>query len=492
MTDDHDYSGRVSDGSAQPAPPDSAAATGAWIVIREQLRQEFGARTFSNWLRPLTFAGLDGATAVLTMPTGFQRDWVRSHYAERLRSLWAVRAPGVTDVRFSVAAAVVEAPGSAEPAVATAAPTPAPLASAPPLAVAVPAQPVEPANANDGDWGAPLDSRLTFERFVVGKSNEFAYTAALRVANGGSVTFNPLFLHSSVGLGKTHLMHAIAWEIRRQHPGRRVIYMSAEKFMFEFVSALRYKDMVSFKQRFRNVDVLMIDDVQFIAHKNSTQDEFFHTINALIDYKRQLVISADRSPSDLEGIEERIRSRLNWGLVADIHPTDYELRLGILQSRLETMSDVIVPQEVTEFLARRIVSNVRELEGALNRVAAQSTLIGRPVTLDLTRQVLSDMLRSFDRKTTMDEIQRKVADHYNVRLQDLLSARRSREIARPRQVAMYLAKRLTPRSLPEIGRKFGGRDHTTVMHAIKRIEELRATDSELDADLTHLTRLLDS
>jgi chromosomal replication initiator protein len=338
--------------------------------------------------------------------------------------------------------------------------------------------------------GSPLDPRYTFEQFVVGQSNQFAYSAAKRVAEGGAVAFNPLFLHSSVGLGKTHLMHAIAWEIRRQRPDRKVVYLSAEKFMVEFVSALRHQDTVAFKQRFRNVDVLMIDDVQFIAGKNSTQDEFFHTFNALIDYRRQLVISADRSPSDLEGIEERIRSRLGWGLVADIHPTDFELRLGILQNKLDC-GESSVPRDVLEFLAQRITSNVRELEGALNRVVAHATLTGRPIDVDFARHALQDLIRANDRRITIDEIQRRVSEHFKVRLSDLLSARRSRDVARPRQVAMYLAKRLTPRSLPEIGRKFGGRDHTTVMHAIKRIDELRASDSELNTALTQLIRDLD-
>jgi len=247
---------------------------------------------------------------------------------------------------------------------------------------------------------------------------------------------------------------------------------------------------MAFKEQFRSVDVLMVDDVQFIANKDATQEEFFHTFNALVDHNRQVIISADRSPSDLEGIEERIRSRLGWGLVADIHATDYELRLGILQSKLEQMQGVEVHDDVLEFLAKRITSNVRELEGALNRVSAHASLMGTPVTLDVTREVLQDLIRANDRRVTIDEIQRSVADYFNVRLADLLSARRARAVARPRQVAMYLSKQLTARSLPEIGRKFGGRDHTTVMHAVKRIDELRELDASLDDDLQHLSRVL--
>jgi chromosomal replication initiator protein len=458
----------------EPAAIDTAALASVWATIRSVLRAEYGARTFDAWLKPVALVGLDARTIALSLPNGFMRDWVNSHFLDRLRALWIFHGMDlgpVSDVRIDIETRAT-APEAVivQPAVSTA-----------------PAQVASPAE----NPGAPLDPRYTFDRYVVGTSNQFAYSAAQRVAEGGAVTFNPLFLHSSVGLGKTHLMHAIAWEIRRRHPERQVVYMSAEKFMVEFVSALRHQDTMSFKQRFRNVDVLMIDDVQFIAGKNSTQDEFFHTFNALIDYRRQLIISADRSPSDLEGIEERIRSRLGWGLVADIHPTDFELRLGILQSKLEASPGAKVSMDVLEFLARRISSNIRELEGALNRLAAHATLVGRPISLEFAKSVLQDLLRANDRRLTIDEIQRKVADYYKVRMPDLLSARRSRDVARPRQIAMYLSKRMTPRSLPEIGRRFGGRDHTTVMHAIKRIDELRLTDSELENDLTILGRQLD-
>ncbi|MBL4800955.1 MAG: chromosomal replication initiator protein DnaA, partial [Emcibacter sp.] len=251
----------------------------------------------------------------------------------------------------------------------------------------------------------------------------------------------------------------------------------------------RYKDTMSFKQKFRSVDLLMIDDLQFIANKQSTQEEFFHTFNALIDHSRQVVISADRSPTDMEGIEERIRSRLGWGLVADIHPTEYELRLGILQQKANKVPEVEIGLSVLEFLARRITSNVRELEGALNRMIAHATLIGREVTLEMTQEVLQDLLRANVRRVSIDEIQRRVADYFNIRLSALLSARRARQVARPRQVAMYLSKQLTAKSLPDIGRQFGGRDHTTVMHAVKRIDELRLVDSVLEEDIQHLERI---
>jgi chromosomal replication initiator protein len=343
---------------------------------------------------------------------------------------------------------------------------------------------------------APLDARFTFENFIVGKPNELAHAAARRVAEAcvgpeQSVPFNPLFLYGGVGLGKTHLMHAIAWHIRLRAPGRKIIYLSAEKFMYQFIRALRFKSTMDFKEAFRSVDLLMIDDVQFISGKDSTQEEFFHTFNALVDQNRQIVISADKSPSDLEGLEERMRSRLGWGLVADIHPTTYELRLGILQAKAE-QAGIGLPQKVMEFLAHKIVSNVRELEGALNRIIAQAQLIGRDVTLEGAQELLHDLVRANERRVTIEEIQRKVAEHFNIKLAEMTSTRRARLVARPRQVAMYLAKQLTPRSLPEIGRKFGGRDHTTVMHAVKKIEELIASDSSLAEDVELLRRMLQS
>ena len=346
------------------------------------------------------------------------------------------------------------------------------------------------------ETGSPLDERFTFENFVVGKSNELAYAAAQRIAaeDKANSSFNPLFLYGGVGLGKTHLMHAIAWETKRKYPQRKCIYLSAEKFMYQFVRALRFRDTMAFKEQFRKVDILMVDDIQFIAGKESTQEEFFHTFNALIDQNHQIVISADRSPSDLHGIEERIRSRLGGGLVADIHPTDYELRLGILHMKMDEAvhrhGAAKIPGEVLEFLAQHIVSNVREMEGALKRVMAYTDFSHRPASIASVQDVLRDLLRANARKVTIDAIQRQVAEHYHIRISDMLSARRSRNVARPRQIAMYLAKELTTRSLPEIGRKFGGRDHTTVLHATRKIAQQRDRDADLAEDLELLRRKL--
>lgn len=455
-----------------------------WQKVRGRLREEVGDAAFTSWVQPMSLGGVRDGAVRLSVPTRFMRDWVLTHYAERIRALWAGENPAVRAVDVVVAAN--DAP--AAPAVAEAPAVESPAAA--PSAAARPA-PVEAAAPVVDDLSAPLDPRYTFENFVTGKPNEFAYAAAQRVADSERPAFNPLFLYGGVGLGKTHLMHAIAWAIRERHPGRRVVYMSAEKFMYSFVRALRYKTTMDFKEQFRTVDVLMIDDVQFICGKDSTQEEFFHTFNALVDQGRQIVISADKSPADLEDIGDRLRSRLASGLVADIHPTTFELRLSILTAKSEQMGQD-VPEKVLEFLAHKITSNVRELEGALTRLIAHAQLVGRELSLETAQDVLRDLLRANDRRVTIEEIQKKVAEHFQIRVSDMSSARRARSVARPRQVAMYLSKQLTSRSLPEIGRKFGGRDHTTVMHAVKKVEELMGGDAAFAEDVDLLRRMLES
>jgi chromosomal replication initiator protein len=415
------------------------------------------------------------------------RDWVATHYADRLLALW--RAENQQVKRLSIVVGVPSGPVNGNHFC-----SPDDYIEAP-AALAASAGPVLPLEIGDDKAQLlALDHRFVFENFVVGKPNELAHAAARRVAEacacpGNPVPFNPLFLYGGVGLGKTHLMHAVAWYVRKHACDRKIIYLSAEKFMYQFIRALRFKSTMAFKEQFRSVDLLMIDDVQFIIGKESTQEEFFHTFNALVDENRQIVISADKSPSDLEGMEERMRSRLGWGLVADLHPTTYELRLGILQSKAE-QGGLRIPPKVMEFLAHKIASNVRELEGALNRIAAHVQLVGRDITLESVQEVLHDLLRSNERRVTIDEIQKKVAEHFNIKLGEMTSDRRARAVARPRQVAMYLAKQLTTRSLPQIGRKFGGRDHTTVMHAVRKIEELTRTDPSLAEDVELLRRML--
>jgi chromosomal replication initiator protein len=490
-----------------------------WARIRGRLRAEYGEATFRSWLKPLTLAGRRGADLRVAVPSRFMRDWVTTHYGDRIKALWSTENPEIRSVEVIVDSGRKPAltedqagdEGLAEFDDASQLSTPhlgqvasigsgnsgnmtgntvAIGAVAGNTALAMPQVVMREEVDGFDDVSAPLDPRLTFDNFVVGKSNELAHAAAYRVAEAETVPFNPLFLYGGVGLGKTHLMHAIAWHIRRRKPHKRVIYLSAEKFMYQFIRALRNKSTMAFKEQFRSVDVLMVDDVQFIIGKESTQEEFFHTFNALADQNRQVILSADKSPSDLEGLEERMRSRLGWGLVADIHPTTYELRLGILQSRAE-QSGVEIPVKVLEFLAHRIASNVRELEGALTRITAHATLVGRPVTLESAQELLKDLLRANDRRVSIEEIQRRVAEHFNIKLADMQSPRRARTVARPRQIAMYLAKQLTTRSLPEIGRKFGGRDHTTVMHAVKKVEELCAGDSSFAEDVDLLKRMLE-
>ncbi|MDA0262298.1 MAG: chromosomal replication initiator protein DnaA, partial [Proteobacteria bacterium] len=483
------------------------AARDAWENVRVGLKDELGDAAFNSWLKSMSLVDCTGNQVTLGVPTRFVRDWVTSHYAAQILSLWqsvdsCIRAVDIrVDARAgrrtandSVAVDLAESESEVSRGDVTGSGH-SPERS---LGRSHGRQSAQNLGRGSGpgldhglgheDLSAPLDPRFRFESFVVGKTNELAYAAARRVAETPSVPFNPLFIYGGVGLGKTHLMHAIAWQICEAYPDRRVVYLSAEKFMYQFVRALRFKDVMAFKQQFRSVDVLMIDDVQFISGKDSTQEEFFHTFNALVDQNRQIVISGDRSPSDLDGMEERMRSRLGWGLVADIHTTDYELRLGILQSKLELNGNPDIPLRVLEFLAHRITSNVRELEGALNRVLAYSNLVGRAITLEMAQDVLRDLLRANDRRITIEDIQKRVAEHYNIRLADMHSPRRARSVARPRQVAMYLAKQLTTRSLPEIGRKFGGRDHTTVMHAVRKIDELRAADAGLSEDIDLLKR----
>lgn len=451
----------------------NSAINNTWPLVQRDLKEEYGEETFRSWISKLEFVGCNGNIANFMVSTRFIRDWIVSHYEKRLIKLWHKFDSNITKINIGIGIESKEGTLSANST----------------AAIINLAQTVEQNNALQCN----LDRRFTFENFVVGKPNELAYAAAKAVAESIAVQAgsNPLFLYGGVGLGKTHLMHAIAWHINNTNPKRKVAYISAEKYMYQFVKSLRNKDVMSFKDQFRSVDVLMIDDVQFICGKDSTQEEFFHTFNDLVDNNRQIVISCDRSPSDLENMEERIKSRLGWGLVADVHSTTYELRLGILQSKLEQMN-MSIPKNVIEFLAAKISSNVRELEGALNKVIAHANLIGREVTLEATQDILSDLLRSNERAITIEEIQKKVAERFDVKVADMSSTRKLRSVARPRQVAMYLSKILTSRSLSEIGKKFGGKDHTTVMYAAKKVEELIKSDIEFSEDVRLLKRVLQS
>jgi len=457
-----------------------------WGTIRDELHQTMGANSFQSWIEPLKFVDAEAGIARFRVPTNFFGNYVSQTYGDMILAKITRFNPSIRRVTF-------DADTTSQSAAATSV-SKAPQAEI--SEIAAPAVAVKPASLSDSLPGSPLDKRFTFDTFVVGKPNELAHAAARRVAEGGPVTFNPLFLYGGVGLGKTHLMHAIAWELRTHQPHLNVLNLSAEQFMYRFVQALRDRKMMDFKELFRSVDVLMVDDVQFIAGKDSTQEEFFHTFNALVDQHKQIIISADRAPDEIKDLENRIRSRLQSGLVVDLHPTDYELRLGILQAKSEMYARMYpgleVERGILEFLAARIVSNVRILEGALTRLFAFASLVGKPISMDLTQECLTDILRVSERKVSIEEIQRKVADHYLIRHSDLVGPKRVRTFARPRQIAMYLCKQLTTRSLPEIGRHFGGRDHTTVMHGVRRIEELRKQDAQIAEDVELLRRSLEA
>ena len=455
----------------------------SWSKVRLKLKSKLGKSIYKNWIESIELVKIEKNSVFFNVPNSFIANWIDINYRETIIETFKneeifideilfdyknnnslsfpneentnkIRENNLSNIKNSLNNKNIELPSS------------------------------------------PLDKRFTFERFVVGKPNELAHAAAKRVSETGPVTFNPLFLYGGVGLGKTHLMHAIAWQIKKTNPSSRMLYLSAEQFMYRFVQALRFKDMYGFKEIFRSVDILMVDDVQFIAGKESTQDEFFHTFNALVEQGKQLVISGDREPGEIDGLEERIKSRLAWGLVVDLHPTDYELRLGILQSKVEIQTKlhpgISVNKGILEFLAHRISSNVRVLEGSLTRLFAYASLVGRSIDIDMAQECLADILRSSERKVTIEEIIRKVADHYNLRMSDMISARRSRTISRPRQLAMFLAKNLTSKSLPEIGRRFGGRDHTTVIHAVKKIEELKNKDLQIAEEVEILRRMLEA
>ena len=467
-------------------------AEGQWQRIRSRLRAELGDAIFDSWFRQVALGGVVGDCVVLYAPSRFARSWLEAHHVGRILSHWQTEGAPVKRVDIELhpdwGRAARETKSATSQSAAAEASIPLnPLDKRP-------ARKPTAAQIHD-DVGAPLDPRFTFENFIVGASNEMAHAAAKSTAETHNPSANPFFLYSGTGLGKTHLMQAIAWKMRHRNPSHRIVYLSAEKFMYQFVRALRVKDTLAFKQQFREVDMLLVDDIQFVAGKESTQEELFHTLAAVMDHNGQVVVSADRAPQELEGLDARIRSRLAGGLAVDIRPTDHDLRVRILQSKVARLAvrlpDAHIPASVIDFLAQRIDNNVREVEGAFNRVVAYASFVNRPVTLEMAQDVLRDLLRASERRVTISDIQRRVAEYYGIKVADMLSARRMRSIARPRQIAMYLAKQLTTRSLPEIGRKFGGRDHTTVIHAVRRIEELRAEDPALDEDVDLLSRMLE-
>ncbi len=493
----------------------ASEAEKAWARVRASLRESAGARLFEQWLKPIELIpGEDRDTIRLALPSAFMTNWVRNHYADRLvlefkqilpnvRTVQIeTRAPGRAAVVLAIepVADAIPAKPVADPLPVEAKPTSKSVAEpvqatmkfgVDPSLKPAPAPVVTLAPVGVPAERPPLDPRYTFARFVVDPSNKVAFNAAKVLAEPGPVRFSPLFLHSGTGQGKTHLMHAIGHAFLDHNPHAVVLCMSAERFMYDFVASMRARDTHAFKQRLRGADLLLIDDLQFIAGKDATQEEFFHTVNEIMAAGKRLVISADRCPQALEGVEARIVSRMSVGLVADIKAPDLVLRRTILDRKLVDLPDMRVPTDVLDLLASRIHANIRELEGALNRVVAYAQLTGDTIDLDFAVATLGEVLRGAQKRVTIDEIQKLVSAHFELKPLDLISARRARAVARPRQIAMYLAKRLTTRSLPEIGRKFGGRDHSTVIHAVRKIEELRDSDRDIDAAVRVLMRELE-
>jgi chromosomal replication initiator protein len=466
-----------------------------WQRVRGRLRAEVGEDIFTSWFARMDLEAIETETVRQSVPTRFLKSWIQAHYGERVLTCWQAEEPSLRRIDIAVRSAVIRTNAASVKA-------PEPVAAAREcrdtrMDAAEPRGTGAPVSSNhEALGGSPLDPRLTFDSFVIGRSNTLAHAAGKQVAvgrRGDPVMFNPLYIHAGVGLGKTHLLQAIAWTGNTQ-PDRKVLYLTAEKFMYGFVSALRSQTAIAFKEALRGIDVLVIDDLQFLQGK-STQAEFSHTLNSLIDGGRQVVIAADRPPADLESFDERMRSRLAGGLVVEMGALGEELRLEILMSRIAAARahhpGFDVPPPVLAYIAKSVTHNGRDLEGALNRLLAHSKLTGQPVTMDLAEREIRDLIRPQEpKRVKIEDIQRIVARHYNVSRGDLLSSRRTANVVRPRQVAMYLAKTLTLRSLPEIGRRFGGRDHTTVLHAVRKIENLVGNDSMLAEEIEALKRQL--
>ena len=467
-----------------------------WSRVKGRLRSSVGEDVYTSWFARMDLEGVQEESVRLSVPTRFLKSWIQAHYAERVLTCWQAEMPEVHRIDLTVRTAMRSAaPAAKEAAPALEARRVERLEGR--AAIELRSIATTPVSAgHDALGGSPLDPRLTFASFVVGRSNTLAHAAARQVAEGrrgDPVMFNPLYIHAGVGLGKTHLLQAVTWAGNAAGE-RKVLYLTAEKFMYGFVAALKTQTALAFKEALRGIDVLVIDDLQFLQGK-STQAEFCHTLNALIVAGRQVVIAADRPPSDLESLDDRVRSRLAGGLVVEMGSLGEELRLGILKSRVAAArvhhASFDVPDPVLDYLARAITHNGRDLEGAINRLLAHSKLNAQPVTLDMAEREVRDLIRPQEpKRIKIEDIQRVVARQYNVSRSDLLSSRRTANVVRPRQVAMYLAKTLTLRSLPEIGRRFGGRDHTTVLHAVRKIEALVAKDNALSEEVESLKRQL--
>lgn len=466
-----------------------------WARIQTDLRDAHGEDAYDSWFKNIRFEAIAGAVVHLSTPTTFIRHWTKTHYGAELLDRWKTVEPAVKEVAFKVRGAM----RSAEPKTARAAPytadTPAPAAPASRRAVdTAPA----PSNAVGGLEGSPLEQRFTFATLVEGPANALAVAAAKKVAfaeAGERPAYNPLFVSAPVGLGKTHLLQAIAAAVPANAPTRRALYLTAEHFMYRFVSAIRTKTTINFKDILRDIDLLLIDDLQFL-NGAKVHEEFGHTITTLVDSGKQVVIAADRAPAELQDLEPRVRSRLGGGLLVELETPNYAMRRAILEQRIgaqrQTFETLDFPDEVVDFVARSITTNGRDLDGAVNRLVAHNQLTNAPINLKMAETILRDLTKARETKRPkIEDIQRVTSLHFNVSRQDLVSARRTRAIVRPRQIAMYLSKTLTPRSLPEIGRRFGNRDHTTVLHAVRKVEEILTNDKQMAEDIETLKRLLD-
>lgn len=455
-----------------------------WDKCLTSLEDEFPSQQFNTWIRPLQAEQVEDKITLFA-PNRFVMDWIVERFLARINEL----VKTFSDNRIPVVQLEIGSKRKEEVREAQPVPSSAPAAQ-------VAAQPAAPSGIKKGTFSytdttyqSNLNPNFTFESFVEGKSNQLAKAASLQVAENPAVAYNPLYLYGGVGLGKTHLIHAIGNQIIQNNPKAKVLYLHSERFVADMVKALQTNSMNEFKRYYRTVDALLIDDIQFFAGKDRSQEEFFHTFNSLLESQQQVILTCDRYPKEISGVEERLKSRFGWGLTVAVEPPELETRVAILMSKAEK-SNIVLPYEVAFFVAKRIRSNVRELEGALKRIAANAHFTGKAITLDFVKEALRDLLALQDKLVTVENIQRTVAEYYKIKVADLLSKRRNRSVARPRQMAMALAKELTNHSLPEIGDAFGGRDHTTVLHACRNINELRQSDANTEEDYTNLLRIL--
>lgn len=441
-----------------------------WQETISHLENTLSPQHFKTWIKPIKFISLDKDQVILEVPNRFVLDWIKEHYSKTIEETMSQIGAVAYDVDIRISTSIKNSPISDQPKTEEKQP-----------------EPPQPKADQGTPWNSALNlnPKYTFEEFIAGSSNQFATAAAMAVANNPATTYNPLFIYGGVGLGKTHLVNAIGNSVLKKNPNTRVCYYTSEKFMNELINSLRYAKMDEFRNKFRSMDILLIDDVQFIAGKERTQEEFFHTFNALYESHKQIVVTSDKFPKDIPGLEERLRSRFEWGLIADIQAPDIETKQAILKMKAE-QNAINVPEEVILFLANSISSNVRELEGYLVRIGAYASLTSTPITLDMARDVLKDIIVEKNREVTVEEIQKTVAAHFNVKVSELKSSRRLKNLVLPRQIAMYLSRQLTSSSYPDIGERFGGKDHSTIIHAIKKIETKLEDDLQLRSTIETL------